>query len=241
VRALVTATVSALLLAGCATGTPLTARPLLAEGYEAFTPPPRGREVPPPTTETPEPQPVRPGARQAVLAAARALLGKRHIVVDGRSYRDDCTGLIRAVYAQVGIDLVSGAQKGDNGVTAIWRTATRLGRAYDGGRPIEGDLVFFRDTYDLNRDGSLSDGLTHIGLVDEVLPDGTVQVIHRVSRGVVRYRMNLALRDSARDDKGHKVNDTLRGPYPGAPAQLIAQLFASYATLLPVESRFASR
>ena len=231
-------------LAGCATGLPAGARASRTVGVEPFSRAGRGHPIPepvtPPTTEA-APLVIAPGARDAALATARGLIGKSHIVVGGRAYGDDCTGLVRAVYARVGVDLMTAGTSGDNGVTAIWRFAGLHGRIYDGGRPVGGDLVFFRDTYDLNRDGRMNDGLTHVGLVEDVDAEGTITVIHRVARGVVRYRMNLDHRDEATDGQGHPVNDWLRTPMPGAKPQLTAQLFVGFATVLPVESRFAGR
>ena len=121
----------------------------------------------------------------------------------------------------------------DNGVTAIFRYAERSGRVYRGGWPVPGDLVFFRETYDLNRDGHLNDGLTHVGIVDTVSDDATVTIIHRVRRGVVRYRMNLNHPDRRTDpDSGRPINDYLRASSPQTKAQLTGQLFAAYATVL---------
>jgi hypothetical protein len=94
--------------------------------------------------------------------------------------------------------------------------------------------VFFRETYDQNRDGRRNDGLTHVGLVDEVEADGTVVVIHRVKRGVVRYRMNLARPNLRRDPRtGEVINDMLRAPGAGRVPVLTGQLFASYGSVLP--------
>jgi hypothetical protein len=62
----------------------------------------------------------------------------------------------------------------------------------------------------------------------------TVTVIHRVKRGVVRYRMNLSKRDVAKDPSSGKIlNDTLRAPGPGRSFALTGQLFFAYASLLP--------
>jgi hypothetical protein len=100
---------------------------------------------------------------------------------------------------------------------------------------LPGDLVFFRETYDQNRDGRRNDGLTHVGLVEDVDAAGTVTVIHRVSRGVVRYRMNLARPEVQKDPRtGAVLNDRLRAPGRGRPQVLTGQLFAAYATLLPL-------
>lgn len=226
--------------AGCATGAPIGGRGLLAERYEPFA---RGAPVRVPSAPAAVEQPlvVRPGARQDVVSEAQRLVGQRRVEVQGKRYGDDCTGLVRAVFEPIGVNLMSAAEPGDNGVTAMWRFAGRHGRVFHCGRPLPGDLVFFRDTYDLNRDGSVNDGLTHVGLVEQVEGDGTVIVIHRVARGVVRYHMNLSAPTQAKSGDGKQLNDWLRTGAPGGRPRLTAELFAGFATVLPVESRFATR
>lgn len=174
------------------------------------------------------------GERERVLAVARGLVGQSQVRLGGRTWPNDCTGFVEAVLAQVGVSLRSHGRQGDNGVTAFYRHAQARGRVYAQGAPQPGDLVFFRETYDRNRDGRRNDGLTHVGLVESVEADGTVTVIHRVQRGVVRYRMNLKRRDEHRDQRsGAVLNDMLRvrGRDPGPV--LTGQLFASYASVLP--------
>ncbi|NMO22270.1 CHAP domain-containing protein [Pyxidicoccus fallax] len=183
---------------------------------------------------------ARPGAspRETVLATARSLVGKSQVVLGGRKYPSDCTGLIEGVYAQAGVTFRGTLKPGDNGVTAMYRHARAKGRVYTEGRPMPGDLVFFRETYDQNRDGRRNDGLTHVGIVDEVAADGTVTVIHRVRRGVVRYRMNLARPHLPRDPKtGLVLNDLLRHPGPNREPVLTGQLFSSFGSVLPAEPR----
>lgn len=177
---------------------------------------------------------VAPGGREAVLATARSLVGGTQLVVKGRRYQSDCIGLVLAAYAPVGITFRGAAESGDNGVTSLYRYAQTHGRVYTRGSPVPGDVVFFRETYDQNRDGRRNDGLTHVGLVDSVDEDGTVTVIHRVKRGVVRYRMNVARKDVARDAKtGRVINDVLRPPGPGRRQVLTGQLFVAYGSMLP--------
>ncbi len=235
----------ALILGGCATGAPVGGRRIGAENaYQPFA-----RAAAPRVTPSEEaadeglaqPRAAPPGARDTAVKLAQGLVGKRAIVLGGKKYGDDCTGLVSGVYAQLGMDLLSGGERGDNGVTAIWRYASTHGRLFEGGRPVAGDLVFFRETYDFNRDGHVNDGLTHIGLVETVGEDGTVRVIHRVARGVVRYKMNLQFRDSAVNPAGQPVNDYLRAAGSQQKPQLTAQLFAGYATLLPIEAKLAHR
>jgi hypothetical protein len=175
--------------------------------------------------------------RTRIVEAAQALLGKRRIEVNGRKYPSDCTGLVRAAYASVGVNLLSEGRPGDNGVTAIYRFATARGRIYTGGWPVAGDLVFFRDTYDKNHDGRVNDGLTHVALVEKVEDDRTVWILHRVKRGVVRYRMNLSQPNQRTDPKTSRViNDYLRYSGTGSRQVLTGQLFAAYATVLPLSA-----
>lgn len=233
---------SYLSLAGCiASGTPIGARVALDEAaYRPFVRSGPATPVPSAPAETAAALAVKPGARERVIEKARALVGQKKVVVDGRGFPNDCTGLIKGVFAQEGLDLSVLAEPGDNGVSAIWRFAQAKGRTYKGGHPVPGDLVFFTETYDKNRDGSRNDGLTHVGLVDALEPDGTVLIIHRVARGVVRYRMNLEQPDTA-SSGGRVINDWLRSAEKGQRPQLTSQLFYGYATLLPVEPRYATR
>lgn len=218
------------------------ARPLMVDHYEPIVPPATPVDIPSPVVEAPEPpapipapEPVVDHTRDEIAEAARALLGKTQLVIEGKRYGDDCTGFIRALFEPLGLNLMTEGRRGDNGVTAMWRFASRYGRIYEGGRPVVGDLVFFKETYDLNRDGRVNDGLTHIGLVDDIEPDGTVLVIHRVARGVVRYRMNLENPKLHQSADGKPLNDWLRVETAGSRRRLTGELFASFATVLPVQ------
>ena len=163
--------------------------------------------------------------RIRLVSMARRLVGQR-------SYRD-CTEVVVALYQSVGLRLTGAGRPGDNGVTALYRYAARHGRIYSRGVPLPGDLVFFTETYDRNRDGRLNDGLTHVGIVDAIRPDGTVELIHRVSRGIVRSPMNLRVPGVRRDPRsGQPLNDYLRAATPRAPHALTGQLFVAYASLL---------
>jgi hypothetical protein len=227
-------------MTGCATGRPPGGRVLASSyRYNPLTPaaapraplsvaapssPPRKQVRPPPPA----------ASREEVLAAARGLVGSRKVKLAGRTWPDDCTGFVEAVYARAGVSLRGAGVAGDNGVTALYRHARAQGRVFTRGQPRPGDLVFFRETHDRNRDGRRNDGLTHVGLVDEVERDGTVVVIHRVKRGVVRYRMNLARPSLRRDPRtGVVLNDMLRTPGAGKVPVLTGQLFAAYGSVLP--------
>lgn len=168
---------------------------------------------------------------EAIARTAAGYLGKRTVVAGGKRYPNDCVGFVRAVYAAHGVDLFAdGGKPGDNGVTWVWRYASKNGKVRNDA-PRIGDIVFFRETYDRNRDGRVNDGLTHIGIVDGIDENGTVTVVHRVDRGVVRYRMNLAKPRVRKDPKtGRVLNDYLR---ERGRNRLAGELFAGFATLGP--------
>ncbi|HLL82342.1 MAG TPA: CHAP domain-containing protein [Longimicrobium sp.] len=228
---------SGLMLIGCTTtGVPVASRwEVETAKVRAFTPAAMPRA---PLEDDGPNEPLPPSAllgdRQTAVQLARGLVGKHKPTLRGKALGADCTGLVLGVYREMGLDLLKSAKPGDNGVTAIYRFARKHGRVYTDGWPVAGDLVFFKETYDQNRDGRQNDGLTHVGLVEDVTDDGTVTVIHRVSRGVVRYRMNLRHPDQRVDAKtGRVLNDALRAPGGDRAGATTGQLFAAYATLLP--------
>lgn len=217
-----------LLLSACAAPERLTHHrsPLLAVPVDPLTPEGRPNAVPFGGRARAGALPRLEG--EAIAASAARLLGRRHVSANGKRFPDDCTGLVRAVYAEHGVDLLADGSRGaENGVTAIYRFADSRGEVHTGS-PRPGDIVFFRETYDRNRDGRENDGLTHIGIVERVEESGTVHVIHRVDRGVVRYRMNVAHPGTRKDAKGRVLNDYLR---EGRRNRLAGELFAAYATL----------
>ncbi len=236
-----------MLMTGCATGLPMGGYAVASSfRYRPLTPPAAPKEPLSVAASPARRKQMRPPPpevdREEVVATARGLVGDKKVRVAGRTWPSDCTGFVEAVYAKVGVSFRGAAVPRDNGVTAIYRYIQAHGRVYESGRPRPGDLVFFRETYDQNRDGRRNDGLTHVGLVDEVEEDGTVVVIHRVRRGVVRYRMNLAKPHLRRDPRtGDVLNDMLRVPGVGQAPVLTGQLFASYGTVLPEPESVARR
>ena len=136
---------------------------------------------------------------------------------------DDCVGLVRAVYEDSGIELMGSGVRGDNGVTAMWRLAFERSALHNE-PPQPGDLVFFRETYDRNRDGKHNDGLTHVGVVESVDASGTVSFVHRVHGGVKRAKLNV----TAPNDR--KRNDYLRPAKKDSPALLTGELFVTFAS-----------
>ena len=206
--------------------------------WHSFSPAAAAKEVPKEEQVAAKPLRLPKGARDKTVKAVRTLVGLERVDVEGKPWPNDCSGVVRNVFDRVGVDLLSVAKPEDNAVTAIYRFAQKYGRIYTSGRPVPGDLVFYRDTYDLNRDGRENDGLTHIGVVDKVDDDGTVHVIHRVHDGVRNYKMNLSYLGQSKSPEGRTVNDWLRLAGRTGKAQLTSELFMAYATVLPIEPKY---
>ncbi|MBF5042482.1 NlpC/P60 family protein [Aggregicoccus sp. 17bor-14] len=216
-----------------------SAREQVAEAGEAFVfalaaevfLPPDSEVVPAAGAGAVQARPATFSGRPGPVIARRAvkLVGVRNLRRVVRHVPDDCSGLVRASYESAGIDLVGGGfRPGENAVTAIWRLARRQG-ALHRHTPHPGDLVFFRETYDRNRDGRRNDGLTHIGVVESVDPDGTVTFIHRASKGVTRSKLNPRQPRTFRTPRGETLNDYLRPASKRLRAYLTGELFVGYA------------
>ncbi|HEX5647464.1 MAG TPA: hypothetical protein VFX56_10870 [Nitrospira sp.] len=176
--------------------------------------------------------------RQTALArAAVGLVGWSRIEVEGRRYVGDCSGFVRGVYAAQQVDLYDGLGEldGGNGVGRIYTHVVEHGRIHYGPTVYPGDLVFFHNTWDFNRDGLPNDPLTHVGIVETVERDGTVIFVSWVSAGVDRYRMNLRQPGIHKTAEGRVLNDHIRRKGSGDPETtryLTGQLFAAFGTLV---------
>ncbi|WP_164015585.1 CHAP domain-containing protein [Pyxidicoccus trucidator] len=165
---------------------------------------------------------------RSIVQRSIQLVGARTL---GKSVPNDCSGFVRLAYLAGGIDLVNhGFLAGENAVSAIFRRALDVGTVHHQA-PRPGDLVFFRETYDRNRDGRRNDGMTHIGVVEGVDGEGTVTFIHRGGKGVARGRLNLAAPAKHQLGQGGPVlNDYIRPAAKGSRAYLAGELFAAFAS-----------
>lgn len=200
---------------------------------EAASSPKKTRGAPPSRPRTASRASRELGARIATRAAK--LVGVSSVRQVDTSLPDDCTGVVRLAYESVGIELMAGrGRAGDNGVTHIYQRAKSLGALHQR-RPQPGDLVFFRETYDRDRDGRRDDGLTHVAVVESVGKDGTVTFVHRGSKGVARSHLNLSYPKVHRARGSNTVvNDYLRRASQGRRAYLTGELFAGFASPGPL-------
>lgn len=172
-------------------------------------------------------------SRDAIVKSAAYLVGSRSVEVNGRHIEYDCAGVTRAVFLEHGIDLYETPSSGTraNGVQLIYDHIQQHGRLHSGPAALPGDLVFFDNTWDFNRDGRTNDPLTHVGIVEKQDRDGTMTFISRVAGSVERYRMNLGLPHIHRNAKGKVLNDYIRrrgSADPPQTAYLTGELFAGF-------------
>jgi hypothetical protein len=199
--------------------------------FSCASAPRRGTDQSPPARATEDPAVV--SLRGTLAEGARSAVGKKELVVRGRRFTMDCTGVVLAVYWYAGIDLARdfGRYSG-NGVTRIYKTLEKEGLLYDSVHPLVGDVIFWDNTYDHDGDGKWDDSLTHVGMVAEVSDDGTIAYVHyNVRTGIVIENMNLLSPDvQTRMEWGHLriLNSPLRlaergKPHP--PRWLAGQLY----------------
>lgn len=170
-------------------------------------------------------------ARLRVAAAAASSLGSAPIIVGGVRYRRDCSGVASGIYARAGFPLGAEAVDGAGlDVRHLYDLVRRTGslRTND---PLPGDLVFFDDTYDSNGNGQVDDPLSHVGVVEKIVDDGTVVFVHRIGRQVVRARLNLRQPSARQDEKHRTLNHYLRGANGGHGSKTTGELFVAYGSL----------
>lgn len=163
--------------------------------------------------------------RTQVVEKARQYLKKLP-----KGFRGDCSGYVSAVLHGAGLEVSGGTRH-------IFAQAKKLGRVHHHKRPRPGDLVFFDNTWDSDKDGRWNDPLSHIGVVLSVDPDGTVTFAHGgMPQGRTTGRLNLFRPHDLKDHDGKALNDQLRRPRgrdPHRARYLSGELFRGFATLDP--------
>ena len=185
--------------------------------------PPRRQQLPAPSAG-PQGATVR---GSEVVSSGLRLLSNTRMSVRGEVYRHDCIGMVEAAYDQaLRLDLTSS-------IKHLYAQAQVLGLRHARPFPSPGDVAFFDDSYDKNRNGRRDDPFTHVTLVERVDEDGTIHMIHLGGKGkpVTRKRMNLLHPDQRRSPEGKSWNEHLRSPKDrdGGP-ELTGQLFIGFGS-----------
>lgn len=208
--------------------------------WESVETGPEGEAVaeptPPPARERPRTTKADPSSGEAVARAAVHYLGRSKLSASGESFRYDCSGLVDAAYMRAGYDL------GKRNSEALYELAKQTHTHHRRTQPYPGDVVFFDNTYDRNGNGRLDDELSHVAVVEQVDTDGTVHLVHKGSKGVVRIVMNLEQPDTSYDAEGKQLNSWLRAKKKSDPKgtkYLAGQLFRGSASLWQAQDALA--
>ena len=164
------------------------------------------------------------------------ILGSHAIFVKARRFNADCVGTVAGIYHYAGIDITAAFPRySGNGVSRLYSFCRDAGVLHAEVRPAPGDLIFWDDTWDRNGDGLWNDPLTHVGMVVDVDPSGTIEFVHyHYRRGVVKARMNLLRRDEihgSMEGRTVLINSPMRMSRSGGAASgrwLSSHLFRAF-------------
>jgi hypothetical protein len=161
-----------------------------------------------------------------IASHAVAFIGENVLMVNGEQYRYDCSGLVEASYSAGGFAIT--------GITnTLYDLADKRKVLHKKKKPAPGDVAFFHDTYDKNKNGKKDDGITHVALVEKVDVDGTIHLIHLGGSGVTRIFMNLNQRGLHKVEHGKVWNSYIRyrTSKTDRSPRLSGELWVSFASL----------
>jgi hypothetical protein len=191
--------------------------------------------APPEKEEVEHVEPASRGTRMGrkVARAAESFLGKKRMVVDGDKQRYDCSGMVCAAHKKAGLPMRGSSR-------TLFEQSQDMGVFHKRKRPDVGDIAFFDNTWDRNKNGRRDDQLTHVAIVETVERDGTITLIHLGGSGITRLTMNMRHPSRKTSADGKKWNSVLRKGKSGAV--LTGELCRGFGSLWSVqEKRVASR
>ncbi|MBU1355629.1 MAG: CHAP domain-containing protein [Candidatus Edwardsbacteria bacterium] len=167
--------------------------------------------------------------RQEIVECAKGLVGTKNLASLNKCFKNDCSGFVIGVYRLMGyrVDIRS-HRKNRSLSEMLFLSLQDKGMAYREYQPNIGDAVFFKNTTDV-----VYDRITHMGLVEEIFPDGTITIIHYSSGMVTRIRMNLKDPYREKNSRGKVINNYLKRDDAGAGKRniLAGALFHSYGDI----------
>ena len=168
--------------------------------------------------------------RLEIVRYTRGLLGRKDLAGGDPRFKNDCSGLVLGVFRTLGYEVeLTHTRRVRFLADAIYRSLNERGFTYVNFQPKPADLVFFKKTVD----GS-GDFVTHVGIVDAVLPDGTVVILNYTSPGVTELKMNILLPRVHKTEAGQVKNDYLKQKTGSRTDEklLSGELFFSFGDLL---------
>ncbi len=137
-----------------------------------------------------------------------------------------------AIYQVNGVDLTQASAKHSMpSIAELYQYAFEKKLVYQSNTPAIGDLVFFHNTIDRNRDGRWNDWHTLVGIVESIDSNQTISILIYRTDHIERISMNLKYPELDKNKKGQILNSQLR-PNEGAQKGTTSKLFAGFANLL---------
>ncbi len=137
-----------------------------------------------------------------------------------------------AIYQVNGVDLTQASAKHSMpSIAELYQYAFEKKLVYQSNTPAIGDLVFFHNTIDRNRDGRWNDWHTLVGIVESIDSNQTIRILIYRTDHIERISMNLKYPELDKNKKGQILNSQLR-PNEGAQKGTTSKLFAGFANLL---------
>lgn len=168
--------------------------------------------------------------RLEIVDYSRSLLGMKDLTGERAISRNDCSGFVLGVYQTLGYKVRLNENPGTTSVShRLFETLEAHGLVYFKPPTKQADVVFFKRTTEES-----GDYVSHVGIVDEILEDGTIKILSYTSRGVTELRMNLVTPHLHKDENGNVINDFLKkkSPLKENEELLAGELFFSFGDLL---------
>lgn len=174
--------------------------------------------------------------RRGVVAEAVKRVGQRE---------SDSARFVIAVLEKNGVHLPTKGK--GSAIQAMYYALKKRSQVYDRDLPLPGDLVFFHNTEDQNRDNRNNDWYSMIGIVEKIGADGTISFIAPHFGTIKRIALNLRRPQVRRDEKtGQVINAFLRVKRMDDPEYtqyLAGELYAGFGSLFrsPLVSKLTLR
>ncbi len=133
-------------------------------------------------------------------------------------WTNSSSGFIKMVFLKFKVNITKSMKTKDK--NGKWLSMTKLifhfvkenGRLYKNKDYQIGDLIFFDNTYDKNKDGKFNDKLTSIGLITNIDKDKTISFLINISGKISLKYINLIKKENKIKirDKEKIINSTLR-------------------------------
>lgn len=155
--------------------------------------------------------------------------------INNRTYNYDCSGFILTVFEKSKIYIFHKLhlRKNKSIVFTMYnflRQKNKIFRSFDNAKI--GDLIFFSNTYDANKNNLWDDKFTHIAMIININTNNTITYIHKSGKGIKTAYMNLTYPHTYKK-KGEILNSFLRRKKRTDPAffkYLSGELFTCFGS-----------